>query len=817
MNQDSYSSEMQAMSLFKNYLRSAFRNLARIRVHSLINITGLAIGLICFIIIMLYVGDERSYDRYNSKAGRIYRITSVTDFEGVAERSSSCPAPLGPTLVAEYPGLVDKMTRVFNRWSGEFFVEIGEKGYRERRFFFVDSTFTDIFDVNFVAGNPSDALSAPFTAIITESTANRYFGTLNAIGKTFLLEGRTSITVTGVISDTPPQSHFHYDVLVSMSTIRMLSGGKMPETWVYNPFWTYVLLHDPADASYLKKQLPGFTKRYFYDAEKEHITLGLQPLTDIHLKSGLDYEIEQNGNIAYVRILTAIAIFMLLIACINYINLSTAFAFRRSRETAVRKVSGATGIQLIIQYLGESLLLSFLAIIIALAAVELILPFFNTFSGKEISTSAIYSLPFLRNIILLWIGTGLMSGVYPALYQAGFNPVSVLKGNRTVAGGGSIGRKILVVVQFSLSIMLITASMMAFDQLNYLRNANLGFQKENIIILPVMRSPVIKQYDAFKGALLQKPGIEGVTAVDYIVGTDHNNHEFRPEGYPADKWQFYPALVVRDDFVKVFGIKIAAGRNYHNNSKADAMNAILINESMVKHLGWKSNTDAIGKQFHSRIGNEHVVGVFKDFNASSLHSSAGPLVLNLKEDQREIDAFTNFVAIKTTPGMQAQAIAEIEKTWNEFVPGRPFEFRLLTRELDKLYREEEYLGKSAAILSVLTIVIAALGLFGLVSFMAAQRTREIGIRKVLGAGTFQIVRLLTTSYLKLIMISIALAWPLAYLVINRWFAGFAYQTAIKWEYFAISGAVSIFLTVMITGQRALRSSAQNPSITLKYE
>lgn len=805
------------MSLLVNYIKTAFRNLARIRLHSLINIIGLAIGFLCFIIIMLYINDELNFDRYHTKADRIYRITSTSDFEGVAERSSSCPAPLGPTLAAEYPDIIEKMTRVFNSWSSEFYIENGDKSYREKRFFFVDSTFTDIFNLNFKRGNPTEALSAPFTALITESTAQRYFGKDDPIGKVIKLEGRTSITITGLIADTPPQSHFSYDFLVSMSSLRMMWGGKMPETWVYNPFWTYVLLKDGLTIERLKPQLPGFTKKYFYDAEREHITLGTQPLTDIHLKSALDYEIQPNGNISYVSILTAIAFFILIIACINYINLATAFATRRARETAIRKVSGATRRQLMAQYIGESLIISLISLIIALAAIEMVLPYFNAFSDKEIKSDYLYKGHFIFRVMLLWAATGIMSGIYPAFYQSGFSPVKVLKGPDQKSHGNSLGRKALVVLQFSLSIVLITASMIAFDQLRYLRNANLGFEKENILIIPVTRSPIVAQYESFKAELIRKPSVSGVTAVDYVIGTDHNNHEFRPEGYPSNKWQFYPALVIRDDFLDVFDIKIVAGRNYFKNSPTDAMESILINEAMVKHLGWKSNEEALGKKFNSRIGNEKVVGIFKDFNASSLHSSAGPLVLNLKEEPREINAFTNFVAVKFKTGQDQSAIRQAKETWDAFAPGRPFEYKFLTHELDKLYKEEEYLWKTSAILSVLTIIIAAMGLFGLVSFMATQRTREIGIRKVLGAETLQLIKLITGGYLKLIIISILIAWPICFMAIKYWFNSFAYQAEIKWQYFLASGIISLLLTLAVTGFRAYTASGQNPAKTLKYE
>lgn len=804
------------MSLLLNYLKSALRNIARLRVHAIVNITGLTIGFAGFIIIMLYVSDEMAYDRYHVNSDDIVRVLSTSDFEGVAERSVSCPAPLGPAILLEYPHLIAGMTRIYNDWSTEYYIEYENTGFREKRFFFVDSTFNNVFDLKFTRGNPQDALGKPFTTLITSSAAERYFGNEDPVGKTIKFEGRINITITGVIADTPPQSHFSYDFLASMSTLRVLWGGKMPETWVYNPFWTYLKLHDRNNAPQLAAQLPAFTKKYFYDAEKDHITLGLQPLTDIHLRSDLDYEIEPNGKISYVRILVIVAAFILIIAVINYINLSTAFAIRRSRETAIRKVAGASRQQLIFQHLGESLLLTFIALVLSLAVIEVILPFFNRFAGKEISSSVIYTAGFLPKVFLLWLCTGFLSGLYPAIFQSGFKTLQVLKGRSTRNSSG-FARKALVVTQFTLSITLITSSMMAFDQISYLREAELGFRKDNIIMVPVMRSPVAGKYETFRDELSSRPGIEGVTAVDYIIGTDHNNHEFRPEGYPQDKWQFYPALVVRDDFCKVFDIELVAGRDYIKGSKTDPMEAILINEAMVKHLGWKSNEDALGKRFHSRVGNEKVTGVFRDFNASSLHSKAGPLVLNLKEEPWEVAAFTNFIAVRAAKGQNREALESIGKMWELYAPGRPFSYTFLSNELNKLYNEEEYLSQVTAVLAVLTILIAAIGLFGLVSFMATQKINEIGIRKVLGASTSDLVMLLTSGYIKLVGISIMFALPLSYFVIDRWFGHFAYHADVKWGYFFLAGALSLLLTAAITGIKAWRSSEINPAITLKYE
>ncbi|MCX6235082.1 MAG: ABC transporter permease [Bacteroidetes bacterium] len=778
---------------------------------------ALTIGMTSFILIFLYILDEKSYDRQNVNARNIYRIVSVYDFQGVGERSSSCPFPLGPTLKMEYPDLIKNMVRFYNNWSTPYFVQYGEKSFNENRLFFVDSTVFDVFTIPFIRGNPKTSLAEPGTVVITQSTAKRYFGDEDPLGKSLRIQEYFSVTVTGIIEDPSSQSHFTYDFLVSMSTIREINKGAEPKTWVWNPYWTYVLLNDNVKPEILDAKFDGFIKKYFYDAEKEHITLYLQPLLDIHLKSDLDYEIEQNGNITYIRILTIIAVFILVIACINFINLSTAMAGRRAMEIGMKKVFGSYPKQMIVQFISETVVICVISLLISLALVEIILPFFNFFTDKNITSNYFYDIRKIIILVTLAIITGLVSGLYPAFYLSQFAPVRILRGDLTRGFEGILARKILVVIQFVISIGLIIGTLIAYQQIRYISNADLGFRNRNIIYIPVGLNPIVRHYDAVKGELLKSPDILYVTASDYIIGTQYNRHEFRPEGYPEDQWQYYPTLVIRGDFVKTFDIQIVAGRDYDKNSLTDPEKSILINESMVKYLGWKSNSDAIGKRFKSFNGDEKVIGVFKDFHAGSLHYPISPLVLNLKEDDWEINYYTRYLVVRYAPGKLREVLPYIKGVWDEFEPDRPFEYKVLDNELKKLYKEEYVLAKLSLILTILVILIAMMGLFGLASFEVFQRTKELGMRRVLGANLIDISVLLMRKFHKLILISILIAWPLTYLMLRYWLNHFAYHTSLNVWGFILSGLISFLITLVVILFKAISATYKIPVKQLRSE
>jgi putative ABC transport system permease protein len=803
--------------MIRNYFKITFRNLVKHKTYSLINILGLAIGIASFLIISLYITDELKYDRYHKNAKNIYRLVNVYDFEGVGENSASSPFPVAFALKNDYPGMIKNVVRIFNFQAPRSFVEYNDKKFNEKRFFFADSTFFEIFDFDFVKGNPNTALNENGSLVITESMAEKYFGREDPMGKIIRFETNLELHVTGIIKDVPTQSHFIFDFMGSMSSLRQRFGGNLPKTWVWNPCWTYLQLEKNLDPKSLEAKFPEFIQKYFYDAEKANITLYLQPLLDIHLKSRLDYEIEPNNSINSIYIYSAIAIFLLVIAIINYMNLSTAASAGRAKEIGIKKVTGAHQLQLIVQFIGESVIMSFIALTIAIILVEFITPFFNDYTGKQISINTLFQFSNLVQIILLGFLVGILSGAYPALYLSSFEPVSVLKSKIKLGSGTGLSRKILVVAQFTISITLIIGTVIIHKQLNFLRNADLGFEKDNIIVVPINRTPVANIYPTFKRELLNNSNIVSVTTMDDLFGSSHNTHEFRPEGFPEDKWQFYPALVVNYDFVKTFGINIIAGRDYHEENKTDPSKGMLINEAMVKHLGWESPEKALGKKFKSLNGDERVIGVFKDFHATSLHEEAGPFILNMKEYPGEVLWFMKYLVVRIHPGTEKNALAFIEKMWSKTSPDRPFEYFFLQQELANLYKDEENLSQLSLIFSLIIIFIAALGLIGLSSFLAEQKTKEIGIRKVLGATSMNIVQSISKEFIWLILLACGLAWIIGYLVMSYWLNSFPYQTPISWKIFVFAGLFAFVVALAITSLRAIIAARANPVVTLKYE
>ncbi|OQX80969.1 MAG: hypothetical protein B6D61_01255 [Bacteroidetes bacterium 4484_249] len=803
--------------MIRNYIKVTFRNIAKRKTYSIINILGLSTGIASFLIIYLFISDEISYDRYHKNANNIYRLVNVYDFEGVGENSASSPFPVAFTLKNDYPDMIKNVVRLFNFQAPRSFVEYGEKKFNEKHFFFADSTFFSIFDYEFVKGNRETALNENGSVVITESIAKKYFGKENPIGKNIRFEQNTNLQVTGVIKDVPEQSHFTFNFIGSMSTLRTRYGGRLPQTWVWNPCWTYILLDDNVDPKSLEAKFPEFIQSYFYDAEKDNVTLYLQPLTEIHLKSKLDYEIEPNNSITSVYILSVIAVFLLVIAIINFINLATATSAGRAKEIGIKKVTGAYRSQLIFQFLGESVIMSFIALILALILTEFIVPSFNDFTGKSISLNTLFEGYNIILVVSLGLIIGFLSGIYPAFFLSAFNPVSVLKSSLRSGARSGLPRKILVVAQFTISITLIIGTIIIRDQLNFMQDANLGFNKDNIIILPINRTPVANIYPSFKKELLNNANIISITAMDDIFGASHNTHEFRPEGLPEDKWQFYPALVVKYDFLKTFEIDLIAGRDYLEDNKTDPMNGIIINEAMVKHLGWESPQAALGKKFKSLRGDERVIGVFSDFHATSLHEATGPFVLNMKEFPREVMWFLKYMAVRVHPGSEKEALTFIEKMWNKTAPGRPFEYFFLNEELTELYDDEKNLSNLSFIFTFMIIFISALGLLGLASFMAEQKTKEIGIRKVLGATVFSIIRNISKEFFWLILLASIFAWVIAYLIVADWLNHFAYQTTINWVIFIVAALIAMGLALLITSFRAILASRADPVDTLKYE
>ena len=693
----------------------------------------------------------------------------------------------------------------------------GQK-FNESRFFFADSTFFGIFEHEFISGDPLAALQEPNSVVITESVAHKYFRDEDPMGKVFKFETYLPLKVTGVIKDVPGQTHLRFDFIASLSSMKQTFRGTLPGTWVWNPCWTYILLAKGVEPSQLESNFPSFIQNFYYDAQRESIVMYLQKLTDIHLHSRLDYEIRPNSNYAYIVVLSVIAVFLLMIASINFMNLSTATAGSRAREIGIRKVTGADRFKLIVQFISESLVLTLIAFILSLLLIEIFLPGFNDLTDKQIRFDYLLDPVNLFYLAGLWFILGILSGAYPALYLSSFKPITILRGSPVNTARSGIARKILVIFQFTISIGLIIGTVMIFRQVNYLRKADLGFKPDNIIMMRINQTKVSRDFETFRNELLKNPDILNVTALDDIIGASHNTHEFWFEGMKEKEWRFFPALVVRYDFLETFGIELMAGRDYNRENKTDPEKGLLVNESLVKHMGWASNEEALGKKFRSLSGDENIIGVFHDFQPTSFHEPGGPFILNMKEKPWEIIFFMKYAAIRTTGLNDQKVLAYLEAKWGEFEKDKPFDFFMLKDELKRLYIDEKNLGNLALAFTLLIMFVAAMGLFGLASFMAEKRTKEIGIRKVMGASVLNILLLLQKEFTWLILIAMVIAWPVSYFMVDALFLQqFAIRVPFNLWIFILSGLFALLISLLIISYRALKASMANPVETLKYE
>lgn len=807
--------------MLRNYLLIAYRNLKRSPGYALINITGLAIGIACCVLILMYVRDELSYDRFHTEADRIYRVVEV--IEG-AEESSSQPFPAGETLVSDFPHLVETSVRFFNLQAPTLAVEyepsVGEAQlYNEPRFFFVDSTLFDVFDFELVQGDERTALANPNSVLVTETMARKYFGDEDPIGKILRVENQLDLYVTGVLADTPSNAHFAFDFLASFSSLRPAFPPEfMNQNWYWNPCWTYILLQENVRPAALEAQFPTFVQQYFPDMIKSQVELYLQPLTDIHLHSRLDFEIEPNSDIAYVYIFSAVALFVLLIACINFMNLATARSARRAREVGMRKVLGAQRIQLVKQFLGESMLLSLVAVLVAIPLIWLGLPVLNAFAGKSLSFHPAENALIWLGMLVVGVLVGLASGAYPALFLSAYNPTEVLKGTIRIgrANVATAFRKVLVVSQFAISIMLIVGTFAAFDQLDYLQNARLGFDDEQVILVNMQLSPIQQRYDEFRDRLLQHTGIRNVSVSEEVPGKAYQTFTLRPEG-TEDQRQFQ-RLMVMEEFIETLGIEMVAGRSYSKEHPTDETRATIINEAMVRHLGWGTPEKAVGRRFYQPNDSAlTVIGVTKDFHTASLHTPIGPFVLQMMNRNGTLNTFGRYLVLRIAPTDVQETLAYLERTWNEFVPNRPFSYFFLDSDLDALYKAEETLGKVAIAFSILAILVACLGLFGLASFMTEQRTKEIGVRKTMGAGIPSIVLLLSKDFVRLVLFAFIVAAPVSYLALDSWMSNFAYRTDLNLVLFLLAGALALLIALLTVSYQTVRAALTNPVHALRCE
>jgi|APTNR8051073442_1049403.scaffolds.fasta_scaffold01479_10 putative ABC transport system permease protein len=819
--------------MIRNYLKVAIRSIFRNKLTAFINIAGLALAMMCCILIYLFVSDELSYDRYHTKADRTYRVTrNFLSKDGVPNlHLANVAPPIGPLLKNDF-GEIEVMARTINYSLNISLEEKGElvKNFIENDIFVVEPDIFTIFDIQVQSGDPAKALERPFTVMLSEEYATKYFGTQDVIGKRLRVNNQLDIEVTGTYKSFPAQSHWHPTMLVSFITFEndAIYGRKALETnWGNNAFGTYLLLEEGADPKKVEAGFPDFMERHFatyaranwgaapdFKASKA-TTLFLQKLTDIHLYSHLDDELEVNGNINNVRMMAVIGVFIILIACFNFINLSTARATKRSKEVGLRKVVGAFKGQLVSQYLSESVLISFFALVLAAGFAVVSVSWLNSFTGKSLSLDPIANWPLYLGLIGFAVVVGILAGLYPALVISGFKPALVLKGQQGSAKGKGLVRKTLVVAQFSISIILLIATAITFQQLDFLNSRTLGYDKDQVVVFGYYSDELDKSYEAFYNELLKTSVVENATRSSRIPTgrlLDSNGAPLITKGDSLINATVTTKFVAIDEeFFRTYGMEMAAGRDLSKDFVNDDSLSFIVNETAAKAYGWTNVGDGIDKDFSYADIKGKLVGIVKDFHFESLHQSIVPIVFYSRP------GIFSDLSIRISAGKTQEGLAHIEKVWREFLPDRPFNYAFVSEDYQRLYLEEQKQNQLFTIFSGLAIFIACLGLFGLATFNTLQRVKEIGIRKVLGASVPSILGLLSKEIVILIVLANLIAWPLAWYFMQQWLNSFAYHVDMNLIVYLLAAIAAIILALLTVSSQTIKAAMTNPSATLKYE
>ncbi|MGN6397037.1 MAG: ABC transporter permease [Mucilaginibacter sp.] len=806
-----------------NYLKTAYRSLLKNKSFTALNIAGLSLGLISCLLIVFYVVDELSYDRYNTKANRIYRVNEDLKLGENNVLYAVAMPPLAKTLKAEFP-YVENTVRIKN--AGSLHVKLNNSSILENGFAFADPSLFDVFTLPMINGNPKIALAEPNSVVITESTAQKYFKSTNVLGKFIPVDGNTLLKITGVIKDIPKQSHFKFDFFISMSSFKDSESNQ----WLRSDYNTYVLFKNAADHKKLEAALPAFLNKFSGDDMRNQLhqtmsefekggsffRLNLTPLTDIHLKSNRTGELGPNSTIQYVYIFSAIALFILLIACVNFMNLSTARSANRAREVGVRKVLGSAKKHLIAQFLVESILVTFAATIIAIVLAALLLPAFNQLSGKDLvitNQTLIWLIPTLLCIVFV---VGALAGSYPAFYLSAFQPIQVLKGRLAVGFKGSKLRSFLVVLQFSISIFLIIGTLVIYNQLHYIQNRDLGYNRNQILIVN-NTFELGDQAHIFKNEVKQLPGVADATMTGFLPTSGWKNTAvfFKDAVFDQKKALFPQVWEIDEDYVKTLGMKMEAGRSFSHEMLTDS-SGVIINQAAARFLGlthplnqtlYRSNG---GDQTVANSKKYHIIGVVKDFNYSSLRDVISPMVLVLGNNN-------NSLSIKVSTVNLPSLMRQITDKWKSLSPGVQMNFSFMDQDFEASYRTEQRAGTIFILFTSLAIVIACLGLFGLAAYAAEQRTKEIGIRKILGASVSAITGMLSYDFIKLVLIAILIALPAGWYSMTKWLQSFAYRENIHWWVPLLAGFAAVFIALITVSYQSVKAALSNPVNSLRAE
>lgn len=800
--------------MYKNYLKIAWRNLTKKKGYTFINISGLAVGMACCMIIFLFVYDELSYDGYHEHGDRIYQVIHGSESAADSEFWVWNNAPIGPAMANEFPE-IEKVVQFSGK--ADILLRHGEITHQEDGVFFMDSTVFDVFSWNFIDGDPKTALVAPYSIVLTESAAKKYFGNEEALGK--ILEGRAvagraeggDYTVTGIIEDIPSNSHFRFNALLSLSTFHN-SIPQVFDMWGYADFYTYIKVNEQFNREDFERKIPDFMSRVTTEDNAKY-TIRLVPLEEVYLKSEAQQQPGELGSLSNIYIFSIIGLFIIVIAIINFINLSTARSMERAKEVGIRKSIGADRKRLIFQFMGESVIIVFLSLLAAIIIFSVAATGLTDLTGKLFAIEDIISWQSLPILLLTFLAIAFLAGLYPAFVLSSFKPVSILKGINKSDGKGVGLKKALVVFQFSLSIALIAGTLIVYYQMNYLQNKDLGFDKEKMLVLDYnYDGRVNEKMEVLKTQLEANPSISSVAFSRSVPGSHFPNAETYIEDKDGEMLRdVQPIFQVGVDFIPHYGVELVAGRTYSRDIPTDMDGALVINEATARQYGYSDPEEIIGKRFEQWGKGGEIIGVVKDFNYISLHRNIEPLTLPWEPEA------SRYLSIKIRTNDLPQTISEVENVWKEIAPHRPFLYSFLDDDFDRQYQTDIRFRKIFTLFSVLAIIIACLGLFGLATYTAEIRTKEIGIRKVLGAETSGIVTLLSKDFIKLVFIAIVIASPLSWYAMNRWLEGFAYQIEISWWIFPLAGVIAIFIAILTVSTQAMKAALMNPVKALRSE
>ena len=792
--------------MVRYYFKVALRNLLKNKATSFINILGLSVGMASSILILLYVQNEISFDRHNKNCSQIYRLVLERKTPEGISMDITTPPPLGPALEGYFPEV--RSVRLLNIDNPTPLIRLGTNGYYEKQFYFADPEVLKIFTIPLLKGDSNTALRNPNTVLLTSKAAEKYFGKSDPIGKILTFNNYLNLEVTGVVENIPSNSTVNFDFLVSFSTLNGWLGKNFVENWQNNTCNTYLMLTGHSGARNISDQLPGFLAKYF-DKSSNLNQIYLQPMKRIHLYSYEDYNLASNGDINFVYLLSAIAFFILIIACLNYIGLTTAQLLGRAKEISIRKLVGAERKQLTFQMLGEGSLLTLIALVVSLSMVAVFISHFGESLGMEIESDLIRNLKLFVVPIGIIVLFGLFSIVYPTLFLSSFRSLFEFKDHLNTFPSKISFRKTLVVAQFSLTIILITVTLVVYRELDFIQKKQLGFDSDHTIIVPIREGNLRKNPEPLKIELMRQTGIQQVGAAALLPGGPLGKTRFRAEGI-TDVGTMN-MLWVDVDFIKTLKLELSAGRDFSKELATDANEAFIINDQAVRQLGWQNSSDAIGKTFEL-VGSKKgkVIGVVKDFNFTSLQYKIEPIVLH-------IWPWLNYIMIRTDDDNMASVLSRIKNIWREFDPNNPFEYSMLSENFSRYYDSMYRLKNISAFFTLIAIIIACLGLFTISLYDIQKRTKEIGVRKINGASDSEILALLNKDIAKWVMIAFIIALPIAYYAMHRWLESFAYKTELSWWIFALAGILALGIALLTVSWQSWKAATRNPVEALRYE